>query len=221
MFTGLVEELGKVKAVARGAKSVRMTIAARKVLSDVKLGDSIAVNGTCLTVVDYSDSWFTADVMPETVERTVLAKLRSGDTVNLERTLSVGDRLGGHIVSGHIDGIGIIQSMSRDDNAVIVRISTGLDIMRYVIKKGSIAIDGISLTVVDCGEDWFTVSLIPHTAAMTTLGIKTTGDPVNLETDIIGKYVEKLLGLNKTQSIAEPSKSGITLEFLSSHGFSV
>lgn len=216
MFTGLVEELGKVKAIARGPRSVRLTVAAQKVLTDVALGDSIAVNGTCLTVVDYGDGWFTADVMPETVERTVLAKFKLGDIVNLERTLAVGDRFGGHIVSGHIDGVGVIRDMQRDDNAVVVRIEAGPEIMRYIIKKGSIAIDGISLTIVDYGDDWFTVSLIPHTASMTTLGIKTVGSLVNLETDVVGKYVEKLLGLTASQ----PQKtSKISAEFLRNYGF--
>lgn len=216
MFTGLVEELGKVKAIARGPRSVRLTVTAQKVLSDVKLGDSIAVSGTCLTVVDYGDNWFTADVMPETVERTVLAKFKIGDVVNLERTLAVGDRFGGHIVSGHIDGVGLIRNIQKDDNAVVVQIEAGQEVMRYIIKKGSIAIDGISLTVVDYGEDWFTVSLIPHTASVTTLGIKSIGSMVNLETDVIGKYVEKLLNL----ATATPQKtSKISTEFLRTYGF--
>ena len=217
MFTGLVEELGKVKSIARGAKSVRLTVAGNKVLADAKLGDSIAVNGTCLTVVAVSREWFTADVMPETVDRTVLAGLKPGDTVNLERTVSVGDRLGGHIVSGHIDGVGKILAREQNDNAVIVRIGAGPEVMRYIIRKGSIAIDGTSLTVVDYGADWFTVSLIPHTAARTTVGLKATGEPVNLEADIIGKYVEKLLGLNQADKPAEK----ITRGFLERHGFTL
>ncbi|HWR44794.1 riboflavin synthase [Sporomusa sp.] len=217
MFTGLVEELGKVKQIARGAKSVRLTVAGNKVLTDVKIGDSIAVNGTCLTVVDFSRDWFTADVMPETVDRTALSGLKSGDTVNLERTLRVGDRLGGHIVSGHIDGVGQILAKEQNDNAVIVRIGAGPEVMRYIIQKGSIAIDGTSLTVVDFGPDWFTVSLIPHTAARTTVGLKATGEPVNLEADIIGKYVEKLLGLGQD---VKPSDK-ITLGFLEQHGFTL
>lgn len=217
MFTGLVEELGKVKQIARGAKSVRLTVAGGQVLTDVKLGDSIAVNGTCLTVVDFSRDWFTADVMPETVDRTALAGLKPGDTVNLERTLRVGDRLGGHIVSGHIDGVGQILAKEQNDNAIIVKIGAGPEVMRYIIQKGSIAIDGTSLTVVDFGSDWFTVSLIPHTASMTTVGLKTIGEPVNLEADIIGKYVEKLLGLSPA---AKPADK-ITLGFLEQHGFTL
>jgi len=217
MFTGLVEELGKVKAIARGVKAVRLTVEAKKVTSDVAMGDSIAVNGTCLTVVEYTEKWFTADVMPETVDSTVLASLKIGDTVNLERTLRVGDRFGGHIVSGHIDGVGSISKKEANDNAIIVKITAGPEVMRYIVKKGSIAIDGVSLTVVDYDSDWFTVSLIPHSAAMTTLGFKKMGDTVNLEADVIGKYVEKLLGIPSPQT---PSKSkSIGMNFLEEHGF--
>lgn len=219
MFTGLVEELGKVKTVARGVKSVRLTVEASKVLEDVKLGDSIAVNGTCLTVVEYNENCFTADVMPETVDRTALANLKNGTRVNLERTLSIGDRFGGHIVSGHIDGIGIIVTKDNNDNAIIVKIEASSEVMRYIVKKGSIAIDGISLTVVDYGENWFTVSLIPHSAAITTLGFKKPGDVVNLETDIIGKYVEKLLSLNSAKQ--QSKNSAIDINFLHENGFTL
>ena len=218
MFTGLVEELGKVRSIARGAKSVRLTVQARVVLGDVKLGDSIAVNGTCLTVVEFGDTWFTADVMPETVDRTALASLKTGDTVNLERTLRVGDRLGGHIVTGHIDGVGIIRSKEQNDNAVVVRIEAPPAVMKYVVHKGSIAIDGISLTVVAAGPDWFTVSLIPHTASVTTLSIKGTGATVNLEADVIGKYVEKLLGMSPA---AQGKTGGLSASFLAEHGFTL
>lgn len=218
MFTGLVEELGKVKTVVKGAMSVRLTVSARTILGDVKLGDSIAVNGTCLTVVDYSDSWFTADVMPETVDRTALAGLKAGDSVNLERTLRVGDRLGGHIVNGHVDGVGTIRSKQQRDNAIVFRIEASAEVLRYIVKKGSVAIDGISLTVVDTGPDWFTVSLIPHTASVTTLGTKGPGDPVNLENDIIGKYVEKLMSPGPAES---GQQKGLTADFLQKNGFSV
>lgn len=216
MFTGLVEELGYVQAMVRGSKSVRLTVSAAKVLSDVKIGDSIAVNGTCLTVVSFSSTSFTADVMPETVDRTALAGLKNGDRVNLERTLAVGDRLGGHIVTGHIDGIGVIKEKRRDDNAVILGIEAPAAVMKYIVRKGSIAIDGISLTVVDHTPTAFTVSLIPHTAAVTTLGFKKAGDQVNLETDIIGKYVEKML---RGESGKDVEPSGITGDFLAKHGF--
>lgn len=217
MFTGLVEELGKVKAVIRGVKSVRLTITASKVISDVNIGDSIAVNGTCLTVVGYAENWFTADVMPETMDSTAIAGFQIGDTVNLERTLRAGDRLGGHIVSGHIDGVGTIIAKDTNDNAIIVRIKTTPEVMRYIVKKGSIAIDGISLTVVDYDSDWFTVSLIPHSATKTTLGFKKTGDVVNLEADMIGKYVEKLLNLHSARPQGKTSTIG--MDFLQQHGF--
>lgn len=219
MFTGLVEELGKVRAVSRGGRSVRLTVAAAKVVGDVKLGDSIAVNGTCLTVVDFGDTWFAADVMPETVDRTALAGLKSGDGVNLERALRVGDRLGGHIMSGHIDGVGIIRAKEKNDIAVVVRVEAPPAVMRYIIHKGSVAVDGISLTVVDTGPDWFTVSLIPHTAAMTTLGFKGTGQPVNLEADVIGKYVEKLM--KPAEPAAVGAKGGLTADFLADNGFTL
>lgn len=216
MFTGLVEELGKVKNMVRTSRSVRLTINASKVVSDVKIGDSIAVNGTCLTVVAHGDDWFTADVMPETVDRTVLSKLKTGDKVNLERTLRVGDRFGGHIVSGHIDGVGTISGKNTNDIAVIVRITAEPQVMRYIVEKGSIAIDGTSLTVVAVGSDWFTVSLIPHTAGLTTVGLKAVGELVNLEADVIGKYVERLMGLSGQQP---ESKENMNAEFLRLHGF--
>ena len=219
MFTGLVEELGKVRAIARGVKSVRLTIAASAIMSDVKIGDSIAVNGTCLTVVEFTEKEFTADVMPETVKSTALAALKIGNIVNLERTLRLGDRFGGHIVSGHIDGVGTILSKEANDNAIIVKVKAGPEIMRYIMKKGSIAIDGISLTVVEYEGDWFTVSLIPHSASVTTLGFKKTGDIVNLEADVIGKYVEKLLGLQTPPKQGETSK--VSMSFLQQNGFTI
>lgn len=215
MFTGLVEELGEVKGIEHGKNSVRITISGQKVLMDVQLGDSIAVNGTCLTVVEYTSSWFVADVMPETVRCTVLADLRIGNKVNLERTLRLGDRLGGHLVSGHVDGVGIITRKTRNDNAIIVQIEAEASVMKYVIPKGSIAIDGISLTVVEASSDCFSVSLIPHTAHLTTLGLKKTGERVNLESDMIGKYVEKLLRLSREEN----KKSNLTLGILQQNGF--
>lgn len=218
MFTGLVEELGKIKSIAKGTKSARLTIEGQVVLQDVKLGDSIAVNGTCLTVVEYTQRSFTADVMPETVRSTVLAELKPGDVVNLERTLRLGDRLGGHIVSGHVDGVGVIRSKERSDNAIVVTIEAPPQVMRYIIAKGSIAIDGTSLTIVDYGADWFSVSLIPHTASLTTVGLKESGSKVNLEADVLGKYVAKLLGLPSGDEKKQTS-SGLTMEFLQQHGF--
>ena len=218
MFTGLVEELGKIKSITKGTKSARLTIEGQVVLQDVKLGDSIAVNGTCLTVVEYTQRSFTADVMPETVRSTVLAELKPGDVVNLERTLRLGDRLGGHIVSGHVDGVGVIRSKERSDNAIVVTIEAPPEVMRYIIAKGSIAIDGTSLTIVDYGTDWFSVSLIPHTASLTTVGLKETSSKVNLEADVLGKYVAKLLGLQNGDEKKQAS-SGLTMEFLQQHGF--
>lgn len=219
MFTGLVEELGRIKEIVRGAKSVRLTVAAAKVLQDVKLGDSIAVNGACLTVVAYGETCFTADVMPETVNCTALAVLKAGDQVNLERTLCLGDRFGGHIVSGHIDGIGTICAKNKNDNAIVVKIEAGPEVMCYIVKKGSIAIDGVSLTVVDYGQDWFTVSLIPHSAGVTTLGCKRRGDLVNLEADVIGKYVEKMVHSPSPQQQA--GSSAISMNFLEKNGFTL
>ena len=216
MFTGLVEELGKVKSIVRSNRSVRLSIQADKVLQDVKMGDSIAVNGTCLTVVEFTPHSFSADVMPETVDRTVLAALRTGDKVNLERCLRIGDRLGGHIVSGHVDGVGTIHSKESRDIAIIIRIKADTSLLRYIVPKGSIAVDGASLTVVTVDAASFTVSLIPHTSGLTTLGHKKEGEPVNLEVDIIGKYVERLLTHPLPQ---QTTSSKLTDEFLRNNGF--
>ena len=212
MFTGIIEEIGTVKDIRKGAASALLTIEASTVLEDVSLGDSIAVNGVCLTVTSYSSSRFTADVMHETLNRSSLGALRTGSRINLERAMKADGRFGGHIVSGHIDGTGTISDIRRDDNAVWYTVKTPAPLLRYIIEKGSIAIDGISLTVADVGKDFFRVSIIPHTAASTTLSIKKTGDVVNLENDCIGKYVEKLLQPYKPDS-------GITKEFLLRHGF--
>lgn len=218
MFTGIIEEMGRIKKVRLGADSARLTIEGEVVLGDVRLGDSIAVNGICLTVVDFNERFFNVDVMAETLRKTNLEELKPGDRVNLERALRVGDRLGGHIVSGHIDGVGVISRRQREDIAVITEVRAPREVMRYVVKKGSIAIDGISLTVVDCGSEFFSVSLIPHTAGLTTLGYKKTGDRVNLESDIIGKYVERLMGLTGNDKEAG-SRGGLTIEYLAQNGF--
>lgn len=218
MFTGIVEEMGKIKKIYRGSDSARLTIEGEKVLADVKLGDSIAVNGICLTVVVFNDRYFEVDVMAETLRKTNLAELKPGDRINLERALRVGDRLGGHIVSGHIDGVGVISGQRREDIAVLTEIKAPAEVMKYVVRKGSVAIDGISLTVADCTDEAFQVSLIPHTAMLTTLGYKKQGDRVNLESDIIGKYVERLLGF--TANTGPPGKSpGLNLDFLAQNGF--
>ncbi len=215
IFTGIVEELGKVREVRKGSQSCQLDIAASKVLTDVKLGDSIAVNGVCLTVVAFETDRFTADVMWETLRKTNLEKLRSGDTVNLERALRLGDRMGGHLVLGHVDGVGRIIEQRRVDIALVTRIGCSPELLQYVLPKGSVAVDGISLTVVETFADSFTVSLIPHTAKLTTLGWKKPGDMVNLETDIIGKYVEHLMKGKGSAS----NKEGMDLAFLHEHGF--
>ena len=196
MFTGLVAELGTVEKLARQGESSHLTVTAKKVMNNLKIGDSVAVNGACLTVVHMDDNAFTADVMPETVRLTNIGSLHAGDRVNLERTLRLCDGLDGHIVSGHVEGLGTIVSQRSEGIAVVVSFTAESRLLKYILPKGSIAIDGISLTVTEVTETGFSVSLIPHTAKETTLGFKTMGDKVNLETDIIGKYVERMLGFN-------------------------
>jgi riboflavin synthase len=193
MFTGLVAELGTVQRLDRQGESYHLTVSAVKVMQNLKIGDSVAVNGACLTVVDMHDSVFTADVMPETVRLTNIGSLHAGDKVNLERTLRLCDGLDGHIVSGHVEGLGTIISRRPEGIANVVEIAAEARLLRYILPKGSIAIDGISLTVTAVAESSFSVAIIPHTAQETTLGFKGVGDKVNLETDIIGKYVERLL----------------------------
>ncbi len=217
MFTGLVAELGTVTALKPLKQSYNISVKADKVLANLKIGDSIAVNGACLTVVKINGNEFTADVMPETVKLTNLRNLKNGDKVNLERTLRLCDGLDGHIVSGHVEGIGIIVSKKAEGIAEIVTIKTSPELLKYIIKKGSIAIDGISLTVTEVTDSSFSVSLIPHTAKETTLGFKKPGDEVNLETDIIGKYVEHLLNF-KTSAKAE-NQNNLTKTFLFENGF--
>ncbi|MDE5965618.1 MAG: riboflavin synthase [Lachnospiraceae bacterium] len=216
MFTGIIEEIGHIEQIIRGQKSVSLTVRASKVLSDAQIGDSIAVNGVCLTVTDLSGSHFTADVMAETLRRSGLGQLKKGSPVNLERAMAANGRFGGHIVSGHIDGTGSILRMEREDNAVWVTISAEDSILRYIVEKGSIAIDGISLTVAYVDDTCFRVSVIPHTAEETTLLRGRIGDIVNLECDIVGKYIEKLMKPPREGKPPEP----ITMEFLAAHGFS-
>ena len=194
MFTGIIEEIGKVKAIVRHANSIKLTIAVTKILDDIHIGDSICTNGVCLTVTTFDDSSYTADVMPETMNRTNFKYLRINDLVNCERAMPANGRFGGHIVSGHIDGIGEISKMTRDDKAVRIRIDTRPEILRYIVEKGSITIDGISLTVTDVTSFDFGVSIIQHTQDATTLTKKKIGDTVNLENDIVGKYIEKFVG---------------------------
>ena len=203
MFTGIIEEIGKIKRVSISGKSGSLEIGASKVLSGTKVGDSIAVNGVCLTVTSLSASGFTADVMAETLRRSSLGSLSAGSGVNLERAMAADGRFGGHIVSGHIDGTGTISKMQKEENAVWVHIKAAAEILNLIVEKGSIAIDGISLTVAGVNESEFSVSVIPHTAEETTLLSKKAGDLVNLENDIIGKYVQKLLGRGGASSQAE------------------
>ena len=215
MFTGIVEELGTIRSIRRGAASAVLSIGAEAVLSDLRIGDSVAVNGVCLTATGVDGSGFTADVMHETLQRSSLGALGPGSRVNLERAMAADGRFGGHIVSGHIDGTGTIAERRRDDNAVWYTVSASPALLRYIVEKGSVAIDGISLTVASVEADRFSVSVIPHTAAVTLLGAKGPGDVVNLETDIIGKYVERLLRPADTPA----ARSGISLEFLAENGF--
>ncbi|EGG45684.1 MULTISPECIES: riboflavin synthase [Streptomyces] len=197
MFTGIVEELGEVTAVENLGDAARFRLRGPVVTEGAQHGDSIAVNGVCLTVVDHEGEEFTADVMAETLTRSSLGALTVGSRVNLERPTAVGARLGGHIVQGHVDGTGEILARTPSEHWEIVKVSLPPDLARYVVEKGSITVDGISLTVVEAGEAHFTVSLIPTTLALTTLGRKQPGDPVNLEVDIVAKYVERLLGADR------------------------
>jgi riboflavin synthase len=208
MFTGITEELGKVSLLQPN----KLVVRARKVLEGAGIGDSVSVNGACLTIVEFGSDYFSVEVVPETMRRTNLGLLKVGDEVNLERPLALGSRLGGHLVQGHVDERGKVVSLRPEGDAVIIRFQAPREVMRYVVVKGFIAIDGISLTVVERDETSFTVSVIPHTRQNTTLGKRRVGDTVNLEVDIIAKYVEAL-----TQS---PAK-GVTAEFLQEHGFLV
>ncbi|MFF2887646.1 riboflavin synthase [Paenibacillus sp. NPDC057967] len=220
MFTGLVEEIGTMKSVNRQGEAMILTIAAKVVTEGVKLGDSISVNGVCLTVTSYDRQSFAVDVMPETYRRSGLHLLQSGEPVNLERAMQAGARFGGHIVQGHVDGTGRVVTRKADANAVVFRIRLDdPEQLRYIIPKGSVTIDGISLTVIDTTEDGFTVSIIPHTLAETALQYRQPGSIVNIETDIIGKYVDHLLHFrgHSTPKKNEPSK--LSTAYLAEHGF--
>lgn len=219
MFTGIVEEIGTVEQIGRGRDSAVVTIHGKKVLEGTKIGDSIAVNGICLTVISLSElsGNFSADIMHETLNRSSLVGLTRGSHVNLERAMKADGRFGGHMVAGHVDGVGTIRRIRRDDTAVWYTVEAGGEILRYVVEKGSVAIDGISLTVAKVSETDFSVSVIPHTLKETILMEKKEGDAVNLETDMIGKYVEKLLDFRSGPQQQEKSK--ITREYLSHYGF--
>lgn len=221
MFTGIIEEVGSVASIRKGAHSCVLTVNASRVLEDVHLGDSIATNGVCLTVTSFTSHSFSADVMHETLNRSSLGSLHIGSPVNLERAMLAGGRFGGHIVSGHIDGVGTISSMKEDDNAVWYTVEAPSNILRYIIEKGSIILDGISLTVAKVTNSNFSVSIIPHTRAQTNLASKKVGDVLNLENDLVGKYVERLMlqPIAASQEQPEQKSSGITKEFLSHYGF--
>lgn len=211
MFTGIVEEIGTLRTLKRGARSFMLEVSADRVLEGTRVGDSIATNGVCLTVTRMGGDWFAADVMPETVERTALGRLQPGDGVNLERALTLGSRLGGHLVAGHVDATGRIIGRREDDTALWLTVAAPKQVLRYVVEKGSVAIDGVSLTVARVDERSFCVSLIPHTQGATTLHRRKVGDEVNLENDMIVKYVEKLMG--------RTAGSGLTVDFLRENGF--
>lgn len=214
MFTGIIEETGTIRSVKRGKISASLGIEARLVIEDVKVGDSINTNGVCLTVTAFDNNGFEVDVMAETMRRTNLGSLGPGSMVNLERALRLSDRLGGHLVSGHIDGTGKITLMNREENATWITIAADTQVTRYIVEKGSVALDGISLTVVDVNRGSFRVSIIPHTGQETTLLKKKTGDTLNIECDITAKYIEKFLGEGPGRKAGN-----IDINFLNKHGF--
>ncbi|AKN33704.1 riboflavin synthase subunit alpha [Clostridium carboxidivorans P7] len=216
MFTGIIEEVGRILSISKGINSAQINIEAKKVLEDVKLGDSIAVNGVCLTVTSFKHNSFTVDVMPETMRRSSLNNLKKGSLVNLERALALGDRLGGHIVSGHIDCTGKVVNIKNEDIATWITVEVPDDALKYIVLKGSITIDGVSLTVAEVNEKSFSVSLIPHTKGETTLYEKNLGEEVNIECDLIGKYVERLVFMKQKE---EKKESKITEAMLREAGF--
>ncbi len=217
MFTGIIEGLGAIREVRSSGGGGRFVVEAGFDLDRTKIGDSVAVSGACLTVVEIDGRRFTVDVSPETLSKTTFGKARIGERVNLERALRLSDRLDGHLVSGHIDGIGQIAGRKTESNAIIISVGVPENLARYLIPKGSVAVDGISLTINECGPDGFEVSIIPHTAKLTTIGFKRTGDPVNIETDVIGKYVERFVtGYRSPGNQAKPSS--IDMEFLAKSG---
>ncbi|MBB2479523.1 riboflavin synthase [Bacillus sp. APMAM] len=217
MFTGIIEEMGIIQEIKRTGDSFILTIGADKIMDDIHLGDSIAINGVCLTVTSYTNNQFSVDVMPETVKATSLVALTRGSKVNLERAMAAGGRFGGHFVSGHVDGTGTIITKKKVENAVYYEIETDKEMLKYIILRGSVAVDGTSLTVFGVSENGFTLSIIPHTLSETVLGLKSKGDIVNIECDMLGKYVSHFL-VNATVNSAKKS-SGITEAFLEENGF--
>jgi riboflavin synthase len=219
MFTGIIEGLGTISAIRPAGQGKRFTIEADFALDQTKLGDSIAVNGACLTVVKIGGKQFETDLSPETLSTSTFDKARRGDRLNLERAMRLSDRIDGHLVSGHIDGIGVIQQHEKLGNAIVMKISVPEALARYMIRKGSVAIDGISLTVNACDASSFTVSIIPHTAGMTTIGIRQKGDAVNIETDMIGKYVERFTAGADQGGQQTAASSGVDMQLLAKSGY--
>jgi riboflavin synthase len=219
MFTGIIEGLGTIREIRPEGQGKRMTVDADFFLEQTKIGDSISVSGACLTVVMIDDKRFTVDISPETIEKTTFKSARIGDRVNLERALRLSDRIDGHLVSGHIDGIGTVTLKQNIGNAIIVSFKVPEFISHYMIQKGSVAVDGISLTINNCGHDSFDVSIIPHSAKLTTIGFKKAGDLVNIETDMIGKYVERFVGGNRHDEKKKGAGNSINMEFLAKSGF--
>jgi riboflavin synthase len=219
MFTGIIEGLGKITGIRSAGEGKRFAIDAGFALEGSKIGDSIAVNGACLTAVTIAKSRFEVDVSPETIDKTTLKNIKIGEPVNIERALRLSDRLDGHLVSGHIDGTGRVTHKTRKGNAILVGFSVPQSLARFMIPKGSVAIDGISLTINTCDEGNFEVSIIPHTADITTIGSRHVGDAVNIETDMIGKYVEKFLTMPNTADNINKTKKPVDMEFLLKTGF--
>jgi len=219
MFTGIIEGLGRIAMVRSSGKGKRLAIDADFILEGTGIGDSIAVSGACLTVVAIDRSRFEIDVSPETLEKTTLVNAVTGERVNIERALRLSDRLDGHLVSGHIDGLGTIARKKMDGNAVLISVGVPESLSRYIIKKGSVAVDGVSLTVNNCDAGWFEVSIIPHTGKLTTMGFKERGAFVNIETDLIGKYIERFVGSGLNGEKEKASTSSIDMEFLARTGF--
>ena len=221
MFTGIVEEIGTVRSVRAGTSGAVLDISASKIIPGIKLGDSISVNGVCLTVTPGAGH-FTADVMPESLRRTSLGSLVAGSKVNLERAMECGGRFGGHIVSGHVDACGRIESLTKEGIAVLMTVSVPHNLLKYIAEKGSVTLDGTSLTVVSAGSGSFKVSLIPHTLSSTTLGLLRVGSPVNVEVDMLARYVERLLDFGKNEpdgSYKESDSGRLTIDFLKDNGF--
>ena len=219
MFTGIVEEVGAIKNIKRGQHSAVLTIQAKTVLEETRIGDSIAVNGICLTVTRLFPDGFSADVMHETLNRSSLAGLAAGSVVNLERAMPANGRFGGHIVAGHVDGVGHVANIHRDDTAVWYTVHAGPEILRYVVEKGSITIDGISLTVNDCGPDFLEVNVIPETWRATTVAEWAPGTRINMETDVIGKYVRHMVAPHLGLASEEAKAGKLSVEFLRENGF--